>query len=39
MWDFVEEELKYKTIYRDFNSMQYTELIIPLPAISRTVSL
>ena len=39
MWDYVEEELKYKTMYWDFNNMQYTDLIIPLPAISRAVTL
>ena len=38
MWNFIEE-LKYKTIYRDFKSMQYPDLTIPLPAMSRAVSL
>ena len=36
------KKLKYKTIYRDFklkfNNMQYTDLIIPLPAVSKALS-
>ena len=39
MWDYIEEELKYKTTCRDFSNTQYPDSIIPLPVISRAVSL